>query len=38
MSKQFPELKYINIGGGIGIKYRKEEELIDIDQFYGKVT
>lgn len=24
-SKMFTDLKYINVGGGIGVKYRKEE-------------
>lgn len=37
MSQRFPEVKYINIGGGIGVQYRAEEELMDINKFYGTV-
>ena len=29
-SKKFPDVKNINIGGGIGVKYRPTEELMEI--------
>ena len=31
----FPQLQHINIGGGIGIKSRPEEELLDIKELYS---
>jgi diaminopimelate decarboxylase len=37
LSLKFNELKYINIGGGVGIQYRPEEKVIDIERLYGRV-
>ena len=37
MSKKFKELKYINIGGGVGIQYRPEEKVMDIKKLYDRV-
>jgi diaminopimelate decarboxylase len=30
-------LKYINIGGGVGIQYKKEEKIMDIHNLYDRV-
>jgi diaminopimelate decarboxylase len=36
-SKEFPDLKHINIGGGIGIQYKESETLMDIQSLYDRV-
>jgi diaminopimelate decarboxylase len=36
LSQKFTDLKYINIGGGVGIQYRPEEEVINIEKLYGR--
>jgi diaminopimelate decarboxylase len=37
LSQKFTDLKYINIGGGVGIQYKPIEEVIDIERLYGRV-
>jgi diaminopimelate decarboxylase len=37
MAAQFPELEFINIGGGIGIPYRKRDIPLDLNEAYKRV-
>ena len=36
-SKLFPHVKCVNIGGGIGVKYKKDEELLDMKELYSQI-
>ena len=35
---KFPDLKYVNFGGGIGIKYKPDDRNIDIEEFGKQAT
>lgn len=35
---KFPDLKYVNFGGGVGIKYKPEDVEIDVDKFNTQVV
>lgn len=37
MAKKFKDLKYVNIGGGVGIQYKKDEKCMDIAKVYDRV-
>lgn len=38
VADQFPDLKYINFGGGIGLPYKPTDKEIDIDDFGQKCS